>query len=79
VEPLSGDGEVCLKISYDLSGNRAIFLYSFDGENWTELGSQMQLGFSTDTTFMGTRSFLFCYATETVGGYADFDYYKVTQ
>ena len=54
-------------------------LYSLDGENWTELGNQMQLGFSTNTTFMGTRSFLFCYATEKAGGYADFDYYKVTQ
>ena len=78
-EPLAADAEVCLKISYDLAGNRATFLYSLDGENWTELGAKMQLGFSTNTTFMGTRSFLFCYATEESGGYADFDYYKVTQ
>ena len=78
-EPLADDAEVCLKISYDLAGNKANFLYSLDGENWSTLGNQMQLGFSTSTTFMGTRSFLFCYATEQTGGYADFDYYKVAQ
>ena len=76
-EPLTEDAEVCLKISYDLSGNRATFSYSMDGENWVEFGNQMQLGFSTSTTFMGTRSFLFCYATKEAGGYAEFDYYKV--
>ena len=78
-EPLPEDAEVCLKISYDLSGNRATFSYSMDGENWVEFGNQMQLGFSTSTTFMGTRSFLFCYATKEAGGYAEFDYYKINQ
>jgi len=76
---LAADEEICLKISYDFSRNRATFWYSFAGENWTEFGSPMQLGFSINTTFMGTRSFLFCYATQETGGYADFDYYKVRQ
>ena len=26
---------------------------------------------------MGTRSWLFCYATKEAGGYADFDYYLI--
>jgi len=78
-EALPKDAEVCLKISYDLSGNRATFSYSLDGETWTNFGNQMTLGFSTTTTFMGTRSWLYCYATKETGGYAEFDYYKVTQ
>lgn len=76
-EPLAEDAEVWLKIAYDFGSSRAVFSYSLDGENWTVLGKQMTLGFSTSTTFMGTRSWLFCYATEEAGGYAEFDYYKV--
>ncbi len=76
-EPLSEDAQVWLKISYDFGASRAVFSYSLDGENWTDFGKQFALGFSTSTTFMGTRSWLFCYATKEAGGTAAFDYYKV--
>ncbi|MCH5272189.1 MAG: glycoside hydrolase 43 family protein [Lachnospiraceae bacterium] len=76
-EPLAEDAQVWLKIAYDFGSSRAVFSYSLDGENWEVLGNQLVLGFSTSTTFMGTRSWLFCYATEEAGGYADFDYYSI--
>ncbi len=76
--PLAEGAEVYLKITYDLNANTAVFSYSFDGEMWEMLGETMRLGFSTNTTFMGTRSWLFCYATKEAGGYAEFDYYKVS-
>ena len=75
--PLAEDAQVWLKISYDFGASRAVFSYSLDGENWTDFGKPFALGFSTSTTFMGTRSWLFCYATKEAGGVAAFDYYKV--
>ncbi len=80
-EKLSDDTEVYLKIEYSFSTNanqdKANFFYSLDGTNWTKLGTEQKLGFSTSTTFMGTRTFLFNYATKEAGGYVDFDYYKI--
>ena len=66
-----------LKIKYDFNANSALFYYSMDGENWTSIGKKFPLGFSTTTTFMGTRSWLFNYATKEAGGYVDFDYYHI--
>lgn len=71
-----GEDSVHLRICYDLKGETAEFFYSYDGVEWTKIGSRMKLGFSTNTTFMGTRSWLFCYATKEAGGYADFDAYS---
>lgn len=69
--------EVFLKIAYDFKTDNANFFYSLDGEEWTKLGKTQKLGFSTSTTFMGTRTWLFNYATLEEGGYVDFDYYKI--
>lgn len=69
--------EVCLKIEYNFNGDKANYFYSMDGENWTKIGKEQKLGFSTDTTFMGARTWLFNYATQEAGGYVDFDYYKI--
>ncbi len=76
-EKLESNQAVYLKISYSFKNNSAQFFYSLDGENWTSLGNNQSLGFSTNTTFMGTRSWLFCYSTKEAGGFADFDYYLV--
>lgn len=75
--PLAKGQDVYLKIKYDFNANSALFFYSMDGENWTSIGKKFPLGFSTTTTFMGTRSWLFNYATKEAGGYVDFDYYHI--
>lgn len=75
--PLESDATVFLKISYDLKGEKADFFYSFDQENWTQIGKTKRLGFSTDTTFMGTRTWLVNYATKASGGSVDFDFYHL--
>ena len=74
-----GDAQdVYLKIEYSFgSGDKANFFYSLDGTSWTKIGKQQTLGFSTSTTFMGARTWLFNYATQEAGGYVDFDYYKI--
>ena len=80
-EKLSDDAEVYLKIEYSFSTNantdKANFFYSLDGTTWTKLGTEQKLSFDTATTFMGTRTWLFNYATKEAGGYVDFDYYKI--
>lgn len=82
-DPLAAD-EVCLKIEYDFSytstsiKDTAQFYYSLDdGATWTLLGKQLKITNNYQTVFMGARSYLFMYSTEQIGGYADFDYYKV--
>ncbi len=77
-QKLADNAEVYLKIEYSFgSGDRATFYYSLDGETWTKLGTNFTMGFSTTTTFMGARTWLFNYATKEAGGYVDFDYYKI--
>ena len=57
--------------------DKAYFYYSLDGKTWTKIGSVLQMSY-TMPHFMGYRFGLFNYATKTAGGYADFDYYRVT-
>jgi beta-xylosidase len=57
--------------------DKTAFYYSLDGETWTRIGSILQMSY-TMPHFMGYRFGLFNYATKTTGGFADFDYYRVT-
>lgn len=76
-EALKPEQAVYLRIVYDFNNDTVEFFYSLDGKAWTALGNTRKLGFSLSTTFMGTRTWLFNYATKEAGGYADFDYYLV--
>lgn len=83
-DKVEGDTEVYLEVEYKFNnGNKradtANFYYSLDGENWTKIGKELNISFSTSTTFMGTRTWLTNYATSEAGGYVDFDYYKIYQ
>lgn len=75
---LGDETDVYLKIEYNFKGgDKANFFYSLDGTNWTKIGKELKMAFSTSTTFMGARTWLFNYATQEAGGYVDFDYYKI--
>ncbi len=56
--------------------DQATFSYSLDGQTWTPIGDTMQMRY-TLVHFMGYRFALFTYATETPGGHADFDYFRL--
>ena len=56
----------------------ARFSYSLDGKSWTPIGRPSGLRY-TVPHFMGYRFALFYYATKTVGGRVDFDYYRIGQ
>ena len=55
----------------------AHFFYSLDGKNWTAIGTQLRMAY-TLPHFMGYRFGLFNYATKTIGGFADFDYFHIS-
>jgi len=52
------------------------FYYSMDGRAWKQIGNVLQMSY-TMPHFMGYRFALFNYATEEIGGYADFDYFRL--
>jgi len=70
---------VYLKASCDFKDrtDKAYFYYSLDGLNWLPIGSTLQMVYSLPH-FMGYRFGLFNYATKTKGGYADFDFFRVS-
>jgi len=53
------------------------FFYSFDGKVWNFIGEPLKMAY-TIPQFIGYRFGLFNYATKNVGGYADFDYFHIS-
>jgi beta-xylosidase len=56
----------------------AYFYYSLDGRNWVPIGNQLRMEYTLMEHFMGYRFGLFNYATKNTGGYADFDFFKIS-
>ena len=54
----------------------AHFFYSLDGKTWTSFGTPLKMSY-TLPHFMGYRFGLFNYATKHVGGYVDFDFFRI--
>ncbi len=70
---------VYLKIECDFTNlaDTASFFYSLDGETWIAIDAKLKMAY-TLPHFMGYRFGLFNYATATPGGYADFDFFRIT-
>ncbi|WP_394996027.1 glycoside hydrolase 43 family protein [Emticicia sp.] len=71
--------KVYFKIECDFTDRKdlATFFYSLDGKKWTNIGETLKMPY-TIPHFMGYRFGLFNYATKNVGGFADFDYFRVS-
>ena len=63
---------------FNLDKDQATFYYSLDGNNWTKIGPEYKMIFDYRKLFMGTRFAIFNYATKSLGGYVDVDYFKFT-
>ncbi len=76
--PMAQD-EVFLRIDCNFSEkiDVARFYYSLDGKTWNSIGSELKMEYTLMEHFMGYRYGLFCYATETTGGFADFDWFRI--
>lgn len=57
--------------------DKAHFYYSLDGKAWKSIGSELQMAY-TLPHFMGYRFGLFNFATKTAAGFADFDYFRLS-
>lgn len=70
---------VFFKAECDFSNRKdtAHFFYSLDGNSWTALGTPLKMTY-TLPHFIGYRFALFNYATKNIGGFADFDYFRIT-
>ncbi|WPP48789.1 glycoside hydrolase family 43 protein [Catalinimonas niigatensis] len=70
---------IYLKAICDFSDRKdvATFYYSLDGKKWTSIGAKLQMEY-TLPHFMGYRFGLFNYATQSPGGYVDFDYFRIS-
>lgn len=75
--PLSRN-RVYFKAECDFRGRTDIgyFYYSLNGKEWKPLGSPLKMEY-TLPHFMGYRFALFNYAAKEIGGYADFDYFRI--
>ncbi len=56
--------------------DEATFSYSLDGSSWSPIGNTLKMSYEL-THFMGYRFALFNFGAESVGGYADFDYFHI--
>jgi beta-xylosidase len=72
--------KIYLKAYCDFRGltDKAYFYYSLDGKKWIAIGSMLQMSY-TLPHFMGYRFGLFNYATQTTGGFVDFDYFHISR
>lgn len=81
IERVPVDQEIVyFKASCDFTDLKDVgyFYYSIDGKSWTPIGRPIKMRYSIPH-FMGYRFGLFQYATQTVGGYADFDYFHINE
>jgi beta-xylosidase len=69
---------VHFKAECDFTNSKDVanFFYSLDGKNWTMIGTQLKMAY-TLPHFMGYRFGLFNYATKNIGGFVDFDYFRI--
>jgi beta-xylosidase len=71
---------VYLKAECDFTNkvDTARFFYSLDGKRWQPIGATLKMEYSL-AHFMGYRFGLFNYATKSASGYADFDYFHISE
>lgn len=72
--------KVFIRASCDFTSktDTAGFYYSLDGNNWIAIGTTLRMTY-TLPHFMGYRFALFNYATKEIGGFADFDYFRISE
>lgn len=69
---------VYFKIDCDFTNKRdeAKFYYSLDGKVWNPIGETLKMTY-TIPHFMGYRFGLFNYSTKNIGGYVDYDWFRI--
>lgn len=68
---------IYLRIEGDFTPKRdiATFYYSLDNKEWKKIGTDFKMRFDYTKLFMGSKFAIFNYATKSLGGYVDVDYF----
>jgi len=61
---------------FNLHKDLATFYYSYDKENWTQIGTEFKMIFDYRKLFMGSKFTISNYATKEIGGYIDVDFFE---
>lgn len=64
---------------FNLNKDNATFYYSLDNKEWKQIGTEIKMYFDYRKLFMGTRFSIFNYATKSLGGYIDVDYFDYSK
>ena len=77
--PLSKN-KIYLKIECDFRDRADVakFFYSLDGKKWNVIGGLLKMEYTLMEHFMGYRFGLYNYSSKKPGGYADFDYFRIS-
>jgi beta-xylosidase len=67
-----------LRTAASYSFATAYFYYSFDNQTFKKLGNNLYMQFNL-SIFTGNKFCLFNYATKTLGGYVDFDWFRINE
>ena len=75
------ENKVYLRVDFDFANNtkntdEAMFYYSNCSNSWQRIEKKLSLTYKL-THFTGYRFALFNFATKQVGGYADFDFFRI--
>ncbi|WP_163713612.1 glycoside hydrolase family 43 protein [Mangrovibacterium lignilyticum] len=74
--PLNEASTVYLRTIASNKTKLATFEYSYDNQSFDQLGNELTMAFSLKM-FTGNKFCLFNYATKELGGYVDFDWFRV--
>ncbi len=66
---------IYLRAVANFGTSKANFYYSYDNETWTKFGNEMDMRY-TLKVFVGNRFGIFNYATRSLGGYVDIDWFS---
>jgi len=69
---------IYLRIDCDFTDRKeqASFYYSLDNKDWNKIGIDFKMRFDYRKLFMGTKFAIFNYATKSLGGYVDVDFFE---
>lgn len=70
---------IYLKVDGDFSHGQdwARFSYSLNGKKWISVGQPVKMVFDYTRVFMGSKFAIFNYATKSLGGYVDVDFFEL--
>ena len=67
---------LCVVGDFTDGKDTATLWYSLDGKEFEKIGPEVKMRFDISTFFMGTKFAIFNYATKSLGGYVDVDWFR---